>query len=252
MQNAALAALGLGEEWSYGALDVPPEELEARVRELAAGGEYVGLNVTVPHKEAALTLADEASEAARQIGAANTLSFRDGRILAENTDAGGLLASLPGGPRGIRALVLGAGGAARAAVWALTKAGAVVFIWNRTTERAESLHEQLGSYVEIGGWPVESPDEVEWGILVNTTTVGLQGEDPFAELPLRREEFPGTVVVDMVYGECPSQLLAAAKEAGATTVDGLEVLVQQGARSLQIWIGRGPDLEVMRAAARGG
>jgi shikimate dehydrogenase len=250
MQTAALEALGLEEEWSYGAIDIPPEELEARVRELAAGGEYAGLNVTVPHKEAALALADEASEAAREIGAANTLSFSEGRILAENTDAGGLLASLPGGPAGRRALVLGAGGAARAAVWALARAGAVVFIWNRTLARAQSLADEFGAYVEIGGWPVDSPAEVDWGILVNTTTVGLRGEDPLEQLPLRRDEFPEAVVVDMVYGDRPSRLLEAASEAGATTVDGLEVLVQQGARSLRIWTGREPDLDVMRAAAR--
>lgn len=252
MQNAALAALGLGEEWSYGAIDIPPEELAPRVRELAEGGEYAGLNVTVPHKEAALALADEASEAARQIGAANTLSFRDGRIQAENTDAGGLIASLPGSPRGTRALVLGAGGAARAVVWALAKAGAVVYVWNRTPKRAELLFEGLRDYVELGGWPVAAPAEVDFGVLVNTTTVGLHGEDQLAELSLERESLRGAVVVDMVYGERPSGLLAAAADVGAATVDGLEVLVQQGARSLQIWTGREPDLEVMREAARAG
>ena len=97
-----------------------------------AAGDFAGANVTVPHKEAALALADTPSGAAREIGAANTLVFHDGRVEARNTDAGGLLAALPGPPRGQRALVLGAGGAARAAVWALAGQGATVEVWNRT------------------------------------------------------------------------------------------------------------------------
>ncbi len=139
MQSAALAELGLGEKWSYGAVEVAPEGFEAKVRELAAAGEYAGANVTVPHKEAALAVADEASEAARAIGAANTLSFAAGRIAADNTDAGGLLAALPTTPLDARALVLGAGGAARAVIWALVGEGARVEVWNRTAARAEEL-----------------------------------------------------------------------------------------------------------------
>lgn len=244
MQTAALQALGLGEEWSYGAIEIAPEQLEAQVRELAAGGEYAGLNVTVPHKEGALALADEASEAARQIGAANTLSFRDGRILAENTDTGGLLGALPSRAPGRRALVLGAGGAARAAVWALVGDDAEVEVWNRTAARAESI------CAELGGTAVLQPDQSEYDLIVNTSAAGLGGEDPFAHLPLRRDAFAGgQTVVDMVYGDRPSPLLEAAAAAGAATVDGLEVLVQQGARSLAIWTGRQPDLDVMRRAA---
>ena len=122
MHNAALAELGLAGEWSYEAIEVAPAEFEALVRGMAAEG-FVGANVTVPHKVAALELADEASEAARAIGAANTLSFAGGRIAAENTDARGFLDSLPASPAGRRALVLGAGGSARAVVWALVDRG---------------------------------------------------------------------------------------------------------------------------------
>src|SRR4051812_49993162 len=122
MQNAALGALGL-KDWTYRAIDAAPDAFEAKVRELASLG-YAGVNVTIPHKEAALALADEASEAAQQIGAANTLSFVDGRIRAENTDATGLLEALPEAVTGKTALVMGAGGSARAAVWALAGAGA--------------------------------------------------------------------------------------------------------------------------------
>lgn len=245
MQTAALAALGL-EEWSYGAIDIAPENLEGRLPALAAGGDYAGLNVTVPHKEAALALADEASEAAREIGAANTLSFRDGRILAENTDAPGLLGALPPHEPGSRALVLGAGGAARAVVWALCRDDAEVEVWNRTPERAEAI------CAELGGTAVVAPEQGEYDLIVNTSAAGLHGEDPFEHLPLRRDGFvPSQIVVDMVYGEQPSPLLEAAAAAGAATVDGLEILVQQGARSLEIWTGRRPDLDVMREAARG-
>jgi shikimate dehydrogenase len=296
MQTAALAELGLAGEWTYGALDVAPEDFEAEVAELAAAGEYAGVNVTVPHKEAALAMADEATEAARAIGAANTLSFAAGRIAAANTDAGGLLRSLPaslavasggetagasaGETAGVsheeaagagdvggagpgasrRALVLGAGGAARAAIWALGHGGegstdeageptAVapfeVDVWNRTTERAEAVAAELGARA------VAVPDPLDYALIVNTTAVGLGGEDPFEHLPLGAGSFrPGQVVIDMVYTEEPSALLAAAGAAGAATVDGLEVLVRQGALSLRIWTGEEPSLEAMRTAVR--
>jgi shikimate dehydrogenase len=243
MQSAALAELGLAGEWSYEAIEAEPERFEATVREMAAG-QFAGANVTVPHKEAALALADTPSAAAREIGAANTLVFRAGRVEARNTDAGGLLAALPGSPSG-RALVLGAGGAARAALWALSREGAEVEVWNRTPARAEAI------CAELGGTAVAEPDQGSYRLLLNTSAAGLGGEDPFEHLPLRRDGFAaGQTVLDMVYGERPSPLLAAAEAAGATVVDGLEVLVQQGALSLRIWTDREPPLEVMRAAAR--
>jgi shikimate dehydrogenase len=256
MQNAALAALGLGEEWHYEAIDVAPEGFEERVRAMAGEG-FAGANVTVPHKQAALTLADEQSEVARGIGAANTLSFAAGRIVADNTDAGGLLAALPGSPAGKRALVLGAGGAARAVVWALLRERAEVEVWNRTAERAKRLCAELGGTAVAGGaaaGPSGRPgvaDQGAYGLIVNTSAAGLAGEDPFEHLPLAADRFaPGQTVVDMVYGESPSPLLTAAEAAGAVGVDGLEILVQQGALSLRIWTGREPPFDVMRAAAR--
>jgi shikimate dehydrogenase len=243
MQTAALAALGL-EDWSYRAIDAAPEAFEMTVKELAEVG-YKGVNVTVPHKEAALALADEASEASLQIGAANTLVFDGKRIEAHNTDADGLLAALPDPPRGHRTLVLGAGGAARGALWALRWEGAEVEVWNRTPERAEALCS------ELGGKAVLAPRQSEYDLIVNTSAAGLRGEDPFDHLPLERGEFTDhQTVVDMVYGERRSRLLKAAEGARAAVVDGLEILVQQGARSLEIWTGRSPDLDVMRAAAR--
>jgi shikimate dehydrogenase len=244
MQNAALRQLGLGEEWSYEAIDVAPGEFEARVRAMAVEG-FAGANVTVPHKHAALALADALTEVAREIGAANTLTFAGGEIRAHNTDADGFLAALPATPRGQRALVLGAGGAARAVVWALAREGAEVEVWNRTAARAERI------CAELGGTAITDPDQGAYGLIVNTSAAGLHGDDPFAQLPLDPNRFSsGQTVVDMVYGDQPSALLGAAEATGATTVDGLEVLVQQGALSLRIWTGQEPDLAVMRAAAR--
>jgi shikimate dehydrogenase len=245
MQTAALAEMKLAGEWTYGALDVAPEDFEATVAELAAAGEYAGVNITVPHKEAALAMADEASDGARAIGAANTLSFAGGQIAAANTDAGGLIASLPRSFAGERALVLGAGGAARAAIWALVDDGAEVDVWNRTAERGETVADELGAR------NVTDPNPADYALIVNTTAVGLGGEDTFEALPISADSFaPGQTVLDMVYTEEPSALLAAAEAAGATVVDGLEMLVQQGALSLRIWTGEEPSLEAMRTAVR--
>jgi shikimate dehydrogenase len=244
MHGAALAELGLGDEWSYEAIEIAPDAFEARVRAMPGEG-FAGANVTVPHKGAALSLADELSETAREIGAANTLVFAGGEVRAENTDAEGFLRSLPGSPAGRRALVLGAGGAARAIVWALLREGAEVGVWNRTALRSRHLSE------ELGGEAVGAPDQAAYELIVNTTAVGLGGEDPFAELPLAAGAFAARqTVVDMVYGGEPTALLRAAAAAGATTVDGIEILVQQGALSLETWTGRPAPLDTMRAAAR--
>jgi shikimate dehydrogenase len=243
MHSAALAELGL-EDWSYEAIEVAPDGFEERARAMPGEG-FAGANVTVPHKGAALALADELSETAREIGAANTLVFADDEIRAENTDADGLLRALPASPGGKRALVLGAGGAARAVVWALLREGAEVEVWNRTGLRSRHLCE------ELGGEPVSEPQQGGYGLIVNSTAVGLGGEDPFAGLPLDPGGFtPEQTVVDMVYGGERTALLRAAEAAGASIVEGIEILVQQGALSLEIWTGRPAPLDTMRAAAR--
>lgn len=245
MQGAALAELGLAAEWSYEAIDVSPDGFEEKVRGMPAEG-FVGANVTVPHKGAALAVADSFSETSREIGAANTLLFEEGEIRAENTDADGLLGALPESPEGKCALVLGAGGAARAVVWGLAREGAEVEVWNRTELRSRHLCE------ELGGRPVAEPDPSAYDLIVNSTAVGLRGENPFEELPLSPASFAaGQLVVDMVYGSEPSRILQAAGEAGAAVVDGIEILVRQGALSLAVWTGREPSLDAMRAAARG-
>lgn len=246
MHEAGYAALGL-DGWRYQLLPVPPELFEETVRALPAAG-FAGANVTIPHKEAALALADEATDPARAIGAANTLTFLpDGRIHADNTDAPGLIDALPFDPSGRSALVLGAGGSARAVVWSLVQAGADVLVWNRTRARAERL------CAEIGGRVVDAPPGQGADLLVNTTSVGLQwGQDPFKALPLNADEISGyPCLVDLVYGSAETALVSAARAAGATVVDGLEILVRQGARSFERWTGRPAPLDVLRAAARG-
>jgi shikimate dehydrogenase len=237
MQNAALAALGLT-GWRYQLLPVPPEVFAETARALPAAG-FAGANVTVPHKEAALRLADEPSAAARAIGAANTLTFAGGRIEADNTDAPGLLAALPHSADGCTALVLGAGGSARAAAWALREAGAAeVAVYNRTRERADRLAGDLGIRVVAAPAPAD--------ILVNCTTVGLHDENA-APLDLATLDRYGTIV-DLVYREGGTALVRAARAGGHPAVDGLEILVCQGALSLERWTGRSAPLEVMRAA----
>jgi len=244
MHEAALAAVGL-EGWSYQLLPLPPELFAETVRALPAAG-FRGVNVTIPHKHAALELADTASDAAREIGAANTLTFeRDGAINADNTDAPGLIAALGErwDPAGRRVLVLGAGGAARAAVWALLQAGAAdVAVWNRTPERARAL---AG---ELGGRAVEEPAPAE--IVVNCTSVGLADRDAtFKALPLQADSLgAGSCVVDMVYRDGGTRLLEAARTRGADVIDGLEILVAQGAASFERWTGRTAPREAMRAA----
>jgi shikimate dehydrogenase len=244
IHNAALAELGL-RDWHYQRLPVPPELFQETTRALGDSG-FVGANVTIPHKQAALALADSASAAARAIGAANTLSFAaDGSIAAENTDAPGLIAALGSRLQGLSALVLGAGGSARAAVWALREAGAAeVSIWNRTAQRATALARELDARAVASAQPAD--------LLVNCTSVGLRPEpQELAALALSSDRLADYgVVVDLVYRSERTALLQAAAAHGARTIDGLEILVAQGALSLELWTGRQAPLEVMRAAAR--
>jgi shikimate dehydrogenase len=265
IHNAAFASLGMA-DWRYQRLPVPCA-LFAETTVALGGSGFVGANVTIPHKRAALELADRASDTAKAIGAANTLTFApDGTIAAENTDAPGLIAALGQSPRGMRALVLGAGGSARAAAWALREAEASeVSVWNRTPERAVALARDLGVRAVR--------DPVPADLLVNCTSVGLErglphpaeGGRPRAASPVERSEEPDGLaelglsfermgeyafVVDLVYGASSTELLAAARAHGARTLDGLEVLVAQGALSFELWTGLEAPLEVLRKAVR--
>jgi shikimate dehydrogenase len=239
IQNAALRAAGLY-DWHYQRLPLPPELFEETVRALPQRG-FRGINVTIPHKEAALALADEPDEIAKAVGAANTLAFEDGRIRAYNTDVTGLQ-SLLGAVENRRALVLGAGGAGRAAVYALTRMGAEVQVWNRTPERARQVASELAAEA------VETPGEAE--IVVNCTSVGLDGEHgALKKLPLEVDTWnAGYLVVDMVYRVGGTELTNAARSRGAKVIDGLEILISQGAASFERWTGRAAPTQAMREA----
>ncbi|MEO6858091.1 MAG: shikimate dehydrogenase [Solirubrobacteraceae bacterium] len=242
IHNAALAAAGLS-SWRYQLLPVPPELLAEVIPALPGAG-FRGANVTIPHKAAALALATEATPRARAIGAANTLGFgAAGQIAAENTDAPALLAALPRPVTGASALVLGAGGSARAAVWALLDAGVRdVRVWNRNPARAEALCR------ELGGKPVQQVGPAD--VLVNCTPVGLDGSGSLEGLPFAPAELTDYgCVVDLVYARAPTALIAAARDQGVPSVDGLELLVAQGALSFELFTGRPAPRAAMRVAA---
>jgi shikimate dehydrogenase len=248
MQNAALTAAGL-RGWRYQLLPAAPELFDQLVTALPGAG-FRGANVTIPHKGAALTLATAPTARARAIGAANTLTFEPGgEIVADNTDAPALVAALPFAITGRSALVLGAGGSARAAVWALLDAGARrVAVWNRTPERARALCEELGA-VPVPATPAATALDAD--LLVNCTSVGLDGGDPFHRLPVSAEDLARYgCVVDLVYTAGGTALVAAARGRGVTAVDGLELLVGQGALSFERFTGRPAPVDAMRAAVR--
>jgi shikimate dehydrogenase len=247
MHNAAFAALGLN--WAYVAFPVPPDRVEAAIAGLAAAG-CAGLNATIPHKAAALRVASAASEAAVAIGAANTLvPDGAGGFRADNTDAAGFLRALdeqaPLDLDGAEALVLGGGGAARAVVHALRSRGARVLVANRTPARAA----ELGDPVPFAPRVLDEA-AAQAALVVNATSLGLDGGEPPPELPLAGLG-PGQVVADVVYRPGGTPWLAAASARGARTVDGLGMLLHQGAAAFAQWTGREPPVAVMRAALPG-
>ncbi|MGB9184760.1 MAG: shikimate dehydrogenase [Solirubrobacteraceae bacterium] len=243
IHNAALAAVGLS-DWRYQLLPVPPE-LFAEVLAGLAGAGFRGANVTLPHKEAALALATRPSQRAAAIGAANTLIFGgENDVVADNTDAPALIAALPRPVVGASALVLGAGGSARAVVWALLDAGAAsVAVWNRSPERARRLCAQLG------GTPTETV--VAADVLVNCTSIGLDGSKSMAGLPIGPQDLADYgCIVDLAYSAGGTGLTRAARGVGRPIVDGLDLLVGQGALSFERFTDRQAPVAVMRAAAR--
>ena len=245
-----------GIDGSYTAREVPPGTLEAHLRAMQAEG-FVGANVTLPHKEEALALADHATERAREIGAANTLTFgADGRIEADNTDGYGFLANLRQGAPDWRpgdgpALILGAGGAARALIVALRDAGVPrIYLANRTRARAEALAEAFGPKIEVVDWEAAPARLPEVALLVNSTSQGMTGGPDFTfDLS---QLAPGTTVTDIVYTPLETPLLATAKAKGCRTVDGLGMLLHQGVPGFERWFGQRPEVdEDLRRAVLG-
>ncbi len=244
MHTAAYRALGL--DWEYTAIEVEPAALPAFVAGLAADG-FAGVNVTIPHKQAVLELCDEVSAKARRAGSVNTVLVRDGGLCGETTDGFGLLWAL-GEVEPAEALVLGAGGAARAAVTALADAGWRVRVSARRPEAAGELG------VGLEPWPPRNGAR----LVVNATPLGQRepgpGPAPAGPGPIPAELItPETIVCDLAYrGDgTPTPLIEAAAARGARAVDGLDVLVGQGIAAFELLTGVPAPVDVMRAAAWG-
>ncbi|TVR47550.1 MAG: shikimate dehydrogenase [Rhodobacteraceae bacterium] len=233
-----------GIQGHYVPLHIEADDLERALRAMPVMG-FVGANVTLPHKEAALALADEVTSAARMIGAANTLSFRDGRIHADNTDAYGFIENLRAGAQAdfsAPALVLGAGGAARAVIVALAQAGVPeIRLVNRTRARAESLAADLSDCpVLVLDWADRAAAADGAGLLVNTTSLGMASAPPL-DYPAAAMR-PGMVVTDIVYTPLDTPLLRDARAQGCVTVDGLGMLLHQAVPGFERWFGQRPEV----------
>ena len=232
-----------GIDAEYRTEEVPPQDFPAFVQSLRERG-YVGANVTLPHKQASMAVS-EPDARARAVGAANTLWYADGVLRSTNSDVEGFLANLdgaaPGWDRGLEsAVVLGAGGGARAAVFALMQRDVQrIHVINRTIARAEALQKQFGPRVRPAGWDETTGLLGGAGLLVNTTTLGMEGCPPL-EINLR---CPASLVVaDLVYHPLLTKLLTAARERGLRTADGLGMLLHQAVRGFELWFGVRPQV----------
>ena len=252
MHNAALRALGL--DALYVAFDVRPERLPDAIQGLEALG-VEGANCTIPHKEALLLLMDELTDEAVLIGAANTIVFREGRRIGINTDAPGFLGSLRSegiDPAGLPAVVLGAGGSARAVVAALARSGARVLVANRTPGRARSLAQEMNAKIDGGavtasgmdaGALAEAIQQAE--LLVNTTSAGMTPQmEEMPPIPVEAIH-SGLFVYDLIYNPRETLLLRAARARGARGVNGAGMLAHQGALALEEWTGLPAPVELM-------
>lgn len=232
-----------GIDGDYVAKALEPENAETFFRGFAASG-FVGCNVTVPHKELAFAAIGDAGPAARAIGAINTIWLEDGRTVGANTDAAGFLANLdqeaPMWDRGhSAAIVLGAGGAARAVIWALAERGfGKVHVVNRTAERADTLAARFRGPVSAAPWEALPSLLGEVSVVVNTTTLGMRGQ-PDLDIDLSPLK-PAALVTDIVYVPLVTPLIAAARARGLRTVDGLGMLLHQAVPGFQKWFGRRP------------
>lgn len=241
-QNAAFSALGMNAV--YLAFDVSPADLGDALRGVCALG-IRGLSVTIPHKEAVIPFLDEVDGDAQSIGAVNTVLNRDGRLIGMNTDWQGAVQALESATSlaGKKVLVIGAGGAARAVCYGVTRKGAILHVANRTPEKARALAEAFG-----GTWSgLESLDRLNASILVNTTSVGMAPDVDCSPVPASVLEGV-EVAMDIVYRPRETRLLREARAAGCRTVDGLAMLLHQGAAQFEIWTGRMAPVDIMEEA----
>lgn len=259
MHNAAFQALGL--PWQYLRLPVRPEHVAEAVRGLRGLG-FAGANVTVPHKQTVMAALDEVTLEARAIGAVNTIVNRAGHLVGYNTDALGFLRALREGgfePRDCRAVVLGAGGASRAILFALLAARARVTLVNRTLARAQALATEFGPLfrapiptLTFADLPALQTALDDTDLLVNATSVGMHPHEAASPLP-SAIHLPATLTVyDLVYTPLETRLLAATRAAGGNAIDGLGMLIHQGAVAFTLWTGQPAPLSVMRAALTNG
>jgi shikimate dehydrogenase len=260
MHNAALTAAGI--DAVYVPFHVAPPRLPAAVQAIRALG-MVGVNLTIPHKEAACALVDELDPMAAAVGAVNTIVNRAGHLCGYNTDTVGLLRALERElattVAGRRVLVFGAGGAARAALVALAQAGAAwIGVANRTVARAEQLLTEIAPRwpaTAFAALPLVAAELLKGGaggvdLLVNSSALGLHGEG--CDLPLARLVRGGGAVYDMVYGAAATPLVKAATAAGLTAADGRGMLAGQGEAAFALWFAVDPPQGVMRAAVAAG
>ncbi|MCZ8334169.1 MAG: shikimate dehydrogenase [Rhodobacteraceae bacterium] len=231
----------------YIPMEVAQVDLEQVLRMMPKMG-FVGANVTIPHKEAVLNIADVITDRAALIGAANTLIFRkDGKIQADNTDGAGFIANLRQGaphwaPSAGPAAVFGAGGAARAVIAALIEVGVPeIRLANRTRARADALRSDFGAKVHVHEWVQAEAMIEDAATVVNTTSLGMTGK-PDLVLPLGALS-PHALVTDLVYTPLKTQFLIEAEERGATVVDGLGMLLHQAAPGFERWFGQRPDVD---------
>ncbi|PYC47587.1 shikimate dehydrogenase [Litorivita pollutaquae] len=238
----------------YIPMDVMSDDLENVLKTLPKMG-FVGVNITVPHKEHVMQIADLITDRATLIGAANTLIFRkDGKIHADNTDGFGFIENLRQGapdwdPKAAPAAVLGAGGAARAVVAALLDVGVPeILISNRTKVRAEKLQDDFGKRLTVVDWVQAGNILEDASLVVNTTSLGMMGK-PDLRVPLDGLQ-KSAVVTDLVYAPLKTHLLLEAEAAGCTTVDGLGMLLHQAVPAFERWFGQRPEVDsAARAAA---
>jgi shikimate dehydrogenase len=267
MHNAAARALGL--DIAYVPLPVPPDRVEAALQGLSALG-FLGANVTVPHKQAVLPLLDTVEPAAQAIGAVNTIKVERNAqspistlqsplttLSGFNTDWAGFLADLRRHDIALKdrsCLVLGAGGSARAVVYALASAGAQVCVYARRPHQAQDLVQSLAPHLSSALLQWAAWDELQQGmqaeapLLVNTTPVGMYPHEDQSPWP-EGVTFPqGGILYDLIYNPRETRLMQQAREAGCQTINGLGMLLLQGALAFEIWLGVRPDLGVMEAA----
>ena len=254
MQNAAFSALGM--DWCYLPFAVPPERLPDAVRGVRALG-LVGVNATVPHKQALLSLVDVLTPEAQAIGAVNMLLLGE-QTVGHNTDAAGFMRALREtgfAPESRHVLMLGAGGAARAVAYALLAAGATLTILNRTEERAVALAQDLktvvaGAIVEAGSLEpaVLSARTPQAELIVNTTVVGMSPQDDDCPWPVCVPYPAGVPLFDLIYTPPETRLMALARQSGARATNGLTMLVHQGAEAFRLWTGVEPPVDIMLQA----